>query len=71
VTLAMVAAHRSGIASDTNVKNATLWASLFNSSIDPVVGRRTVVQQFLQVEPDVKPNTHIFECELHHLGSHH
>ena len=56
-TLAMLAAHRSGIAGEVKPKYPTLWKKLYESQLQPVVGRQLVAQQVLEVPPDLAPNT--------------
>lgn len=56
-TLAMLAAHRSGIIGDVANKDPALYLQLFDPQVDPVVGRRSVAQLFLELPPDSTPNT--------------
>ncbi|KAL2062179.1 hypothetical protein VTL71DRAFT_6445 [Oculimacula yallundae] len=57
VTLAQVASHRSGIATDVVQRDLQYWLSLFDPAYNPVQGRREIAELFLLQRPDVTPNT--------------
>jgi D-alanyl-D-alanine carboxypeptidase len=56
-TLAMLAAHRSGITGEINVKNRTLWTQLYDPQLQRVDGRQLVIQSVVVTPPDLSPNT--------------
>lgn len=58
VTIEMILAHRSGITGDfTKIDNGKLWSSLWNEKLNPVEGRKNVVQRVLSQKPDVIPGS--------------
>jgi CubicO group peptidase (beta-lactamase class C family) len=58
VTIEMLLAHRGGVVGDlTKFDGGRLWASLWDPSLDPVVGRRRVREAVLAAPPATTPGS--------------